>query len=133
MLPKVAVMTEEPAVMALARPSAEIVATDGVPDDHVTREVMPCDVASEYLPVAVNCTARPLATVRLSAVTEMDWRVAPVTVSVVVPEMPPNDAVMTEEPAPTALTRPLADTMATDGAPEDQIAEGVTGSVAPSE
>lgn len=54
MLPEVAVMTDEPTPMLVARPLAATVATEVVPEDQVTDEVMFCDVPSEYIPVAVN-------------------------------------------------------------------------------
>ena len=46
MLPEVAVMTDEPAPMLVARPLATV-ATEVVPEVQVTEEVMFCDVPSE--------------------------------------------------------------------------------------
>ena len=46
-LPEVAVMTDEPAPMLVARPLATTVATEVVPEVQVTEEVMFCDVPSE--------------------------------------------------------------------------------------
>ncbi len=46
-LPQVAVMTDDPTATLVARPPAEIVATEVVPEDHATKAVMSCVVLSE--------------------------------------------------------------------------------------
>jgi hypothetical protein len=57
--PDVAVMTDEPTPMPYAKPLEVTVATEVVPEDQVTEEVMPWDVPSVYVPVAVNCMVIP--------------------------------------------------------------------------
>jgi hypothetical protein len=53
-LPEVALMTDEPVPTPVAIPPSATVATEVVPDDHVTDAVISREVPSEYLPVAVN-------------------------------------------------------------------------------
>lgn len=69
----------------------------------------------------------------LAGVTAMDCSVAPVTVSVVFPETLPKVALMTDDPAPTAVARPLAATMASEVVPEVQVTEEVMSCDVPSE
>ena len=74
----------------------------------VTDDVRFCVVASEYIPVAINCCVVPLAILGLTGVTPMDDRVAAVTVNVVLPEISPDVAVIVMGP-PTvnAVASPL--------------------------
>jgi hypothetical protein len=55
----------------------------------------------------------------------MDWRVAGVTLSVVLPEMAPNVAKMLVEPSATPVATPLVRIDATAVVPEDQLTEEV--------
>ena len=57
--PSVALMVEVPIPPGLARPAALMVATTVAEDDQLTADVMSDCVASEYVPVAVNCCVRP--------------------------------------------------------------------------
>ena len=57
----------------------------------------------------------------LTGVTDMEDRVAEVTVRVALPEIVPEAAVMVAGPAPTAVARPLLLTVATDGLDELQM------------
>ena len=81
--------------------------------------LMSCAVPSEKLPVAVNCCCVPTSMVGFAGVTTMEVMVAGavhdsfmevmvalVTVSVAVPTMFPEVALIVVEPAPTALARP---------------------------
>ncbi len=69
----------------------------------------------------------------LAGVMAIDFNVAVETVRVAFPEMLPDVAVMTDEPAATLATRPLVETVATEGVPEVQVAEEVISFEEPSE
>lgn len=73
----------------------------------VTKVVRSCVVLSEYVPVAVNCALDPDAMLGLPGVTEMDCKVALLTISVVVPETLPDRAVIVLLPAATEVATPL--------------------------
>jgi len=72
------------------------------------------------VPVAVNCLVRPVEILGLAGVTAMAVRVAVVIVSVALPDIEPDVAVMTDAPAETPVARPLEFTVATDGVPDAQ-------------
>ncbi len=76
-----------------------IVATDVVAEAHVTWLVRSCVELSEYVPVAVNCSVRPLAMLGLAGVTAIDSNVAAVTVRTVEPLTPLSIALIVEVPA----------------------------------
>ena len=59
--------------------------------------------------------------------------VAAVTVSVVLPETLPKVAVISDEPAPTPVARPLETTVAAGVVPEVQLTEAVMSLDVPSE
>jgi len=58
------------------------------------------------MPVAVNCFVIPLVMLGFAGVTAMDTSAELVTLSVVVPEIVPDRAVMTGEPTPAPLAIP---------------------------
>jgi hypothetical protein len=109
MSPLVAVMVADPAARAVAWPFVPaallMAATEVVDELQVTEAVRSWVLASEKVPVAVNCWVVPTAILGFVGVTEMDWRVAVLTVRVVVPVLPPDVAVMVVVPAasPDAL------------------------------
>jgi hypothetical protein len=105
--PETACIVETPAVSAVARPEAEMVATDGVADDQVTEAVRFCVLPSLKVPVAANCWVAFLVRVAFAGVTAMDFRVAPATVKDIEPAMVPELAVMVLAPADFAVTIPL--------------------------
>ena len=74
--PSVALIVEVPVATPVASPAAVIVATAGVAEAHVTWLVRSCVVLSEKVPVAVNCSVSPLATLGLAGVTAIDCRTA---------------------------------------------------------
>ena len=78
-----------------------IVATAGVAEAQVTLPVRFAVLASEYVPVALNCWLAPAAIQGLAGVTAMLWRVAAVTVRVVLPLTAPSVAL-------TRATCPMA-------------------------
>ena len=76
---------------------------------------------SEYVPVAVNCCVRPFATEGLAGVTAIDWRAAAETVMTVDPVTPDRVAVIDDVPVATAVARPVALMVATDGVADAQV------------
>ena len=90
----------EPAVL-------EMVATPVLDEDQVTWVVRSWVVPSVKIPVAVNGRVIPTGRLGVAGVTEIDCRVAAVTVSVVPPVFPESAAVMLLVPTPTVLARPL--------------------------
>jgi hypothetical protein len=75
--------------------------------------------------VAVNCTVVPAVAVGVAGVTAMDFKVAAVTVSVVLPETPPDVAEIVELPAATAVATPEALIVAVAGVPEAHVTDAV--------
>src|SRR3954462_13905354 len=71
---RLAVMEEVPVPTALARPVAEVLATEGVADAQNTWLVRFWVVLSEKAPVAVNCWMAPTVMLGLAGVTVIDWR-----------------------------------------------------------
>jgi hypothetical protein len=133
MLPEVAVMVVVPAPRAVARPLVSTVATDVLDELQMTCVVISCVVPSEYVPEALNCLVAPVGMLGLAGVTDIDDRIAWVTVKAVFPEMLPEVAVMVVVPAPRAVARPLVFTVATDVLDELQMTCVVISCVVPSE
>ena len=73
----------------------------------------------------MNCLVRPLAILGFTGVTVIKLRVAAVTVSVVLPDLLPDVAVMTDVPAVTPVARPPGFTVATEMVTEDQVTDEV--------
>ena len=132
-LPEAAVMIEVPAATAVARPLLLTVATKVLDELQVACVVMSWLVPSENDPEAANCWVFPTAMLGLAGVTEMEDRVAGVTVKVVFPEIVPEVAVMLAEPVATAVARPLLLTVATEVLDELQVACVVMSWLVPSE
>jgi len=80
----------------------------------------------------VNCLVRPLAILGLTGVTRYQTQVAGVTVNVVLPDLIPEVAVMTEVPVATPVARPLGFTIATPIVPDDQVTDAVMSCEVPS-
>ena len=120
-IPEVAVMVAVPAATAVARPLPLTVATDVLDELQVTCVVTSRLVPSEYAPEAANCCVTPTGMLGLTGVTEMEDRVAEVTVRVVLPEIVPEAAVMVAVPAAKAVAKPVLLTVATDGLEEVQV------------
>jgi hypothetical protein len=131
--PEVAVMVAVPGAMAVARPLLATVATDVLDELHVTRPFISWLVPSEYTPEAANWVVGPTGMLGLTGVTDMEDKVAEVTVRVVLPEIVPEVAVMVAVPAATAVARPLMSTVATDVFVELQITCVVISWLVPSE
>jgi hypothetical protein len=143
MLPLVAVIVEEPFIVApaeqLTRPVADTVATFGTLELHCTVFVTVCDCPEEKLPVAANCAVPPVGSVSCEGAIVMDFSTGAKHVTVVEPLVVPVAvapvAEIVADPPPAALalqlTRP-AETVATLGALEAQVAVGVRSFVEPS-
>jgi hypothetical protein len=105
-----AVIVVEPALTPVARPwvpaAFEIVATVPMLDVHVATVVMSWLVASLNKHVATNCSCVPFAICGLTGVSEIVLHVALVTVSNVLPLVPPKFAVMVVEPTLLVEARP---------------------------
>jgi hypothetical protein len=131
----VAVMVAVPAATAVAKPVLLTVATDGLEELQVTCVVISWLVPSEYAPEAVNCWVTPTGILGLAWVTDMEDRVAEVTVRVVLPEILPEAALMVAAavPAVTAVARPLVIIVATTGFDELQVTCVVISRLVPSE
>jgi hypothetical protein len=141
-LPLAAVIVAEPAVRAVAlqvtRPDADTVATLGALEVQVT-PVSGWAAPDEYVPVAVNCTVPPAATAVEPGVSAMDWstgaRQVTLAEPLVIPVAVALVAMIVADPWPVAfglqLTRP-ADTVATLGALELQVADAVRFCIEPS-
>ena len=114
----VAVIVEVPTPAPVASPAALIVATEVVPELHLTVPVRFCVVPSLNVPVAVNCCVAPLVIDGFAGVTAIDCNVAAVTVSIVEPEIDDDVAVIVEVPTPAPVARPPALIVATDVVPE---------------
>ena len=110
-LPDAALIVVEPAATETARPldpaALLIVATAVFEELQATVVVSTWVVLSEYVPVATNCLFVPLAMPALAGVTEIETRVADVTVSPVDPDTVPIVAVMVVEPAATGDASPI--------------------------
>ena len=70
-------------------------------------------VPFEKVPVAVNCVVVPRAMLGLVGATSIETSVAAVTVSVVLPAIEPEVAVILAVPTPVEAARPVPLTVAT--------------------
>ena len=143
--PNVAWMFVEPVAIAVATPTADIVAVVVLDDTHDDDDVTFCVLPSEYCAVAVNCSVVPAGTDAFGGVTvtpvsvaEPTTRIAlPVTVPVTGMDPPETTvAVMEYVPAPVALVEGCATPAAvivTFGSDVDQFTSPVTGLVVLSE
>ena len=104
--PEAAVTVAVPMFFAVTRPLCITDSTELLEELQETVLVMICVVPSEKVPVAVNCCSVPIRTTGFAGVTVIDCKVAPVTVNVVVPAMPPNAAWMVEVPCASPVARP---------------------------
>jgi hypothetical protein len=132
-VPEVVVMVAVPPATAVARPLLSILATNVLDELQVTCVVTSWLVPSEYAPEAANCWVDPTCIFRLADVTDMEDRVAEVTVRVVLPAIVPEVAVMIGVPAATAVARPLPLTVAFDVLVELQVTCAVISWLVPSE
>jgi hypothetical protein len=133
MLPDFALIVVLPAVAAIAKPPAVIVATAGEEEFHVAALVRSWLLPSLYDPMAVNCNWLPLAIDGLEGATAIETSAAVVvTVSVADPLTVPDTAVIVVVPAPTPVASPPALIVPTLVAEDDHVEELVMSFVLPS-
>jgi len=128
-LPEVAVMAVTPTETAVARPVlATTVAADVFEELQVTCVVISKLVPSAYVPMAVNWERNPRGTLRLPGVTDIKDKVEGfTTLMVALPDILPevtiliSEAVITAEPGPRAVAKPLLLTVSADGLDELQL------------
>jgi hypothetical protein len=108
--PIVAVMVDVPMATPVTTPcvpeALETLATAVSDDLQVTWLVRSCVELSEYMPMAMNCTVPPAATLELAGVTMIISRIAGVTVSTVVPVTPSSVARIVDVPLATPVATP---------------------------
>jgi len=114
-----------PALTPVAKPAALMVATDVVPDAHVTEPVRFCVELSLNVPVAVNCCVSPEAMLGFAGVTAIDCSTAPVTVRTVEPLTLPSVAEIVLVPVFTPVASPPAVIVATEVVAEVHVTEPV--------
>jgi hypothetical protein len=109
MLPDVAAHVMDPTVTDVAKPPALTIAMLVLDELQITCVVISWVVLSENVPVAVSCCVVPMGVLGFVGVIVRVTSVALVTVSVVLPEVLPNDAQMVVVPErhPYAYTRLL--------------------------
>src|SRR4051812_11469031 len=116
----VAVIVAEPTATAVTRPFADTVATlDALLDHVIVRPVSTLPAAS--LVVAVGCPDVLTRSVFVAGARVTGATGTTATVMVAVPVLPSLVAVIVTDPAATAATSPLAETVATAGVPLDQV------------
>lgn len=138
---KAAVMVVVPCARVAANPRVPValltVATCVFDDAHTAEAVMSCVVLSEKVPVAVNCSLPPAAMLVAAGETEIELRVAGVTVSTAggTEVTVANEARMFVVPVPLDSASPnvpaVFPTVATEGVEELQIAKVVRSCVPP--
>jgi hypothetical protein len=132
-VPEVAVMVAVPPATAAARPPLLTVAAALFDELQVTCVVISWLVPSEYAPEAANCWVNPTWILGLAGMTNMEERVAEVTVKVVLPDLVPEAAVMVAVPAAMVVAKPLPSTVANDVWEELQVTCAVISWLVPSE
>jgi len=118
-------MAEIPAATAVAKPLRFTVATDVLDEFQMTWVLISKLVPSENVPVAVSCWVIPagvLGMLGLAGLSDMEVRVAKVTVMIVIPEIAPEAAVIMAVPRPIPMTKPVLSTVATESLDELQAA-----------
>jgi len=106
--PETALIVTVPRLRAVAKPLTVIDTTLVLDELQVTVPVMSCVVASENVPVAVNCCNVPSGSDALAGETAMEFKVALVMVSVALEETAPEVAVMVATPGAIPIASPRA-------------------------
>jgi hypothetical protein len=99
----------------------------------VTRVVISILVPSEYAPEAVNCWVSRPGMLGLAGVTDIEDKVAEVTVRIILADRNPEVAVMVVVPGATVVMRPVLLTVAEEGLDELQVTRAVISKLVPSE
>lgn len=131
MVPNAAEMVVVPGATLPASPVPSIVAAAAFDELHSTDPEMSCVLLSLKVPVAENCLVVPVAMLAFAGVTASDTRLAPVTVSEVLPLTDPLAAEIVVVPTLSPVATPLASTFATLPDEDDQLSE-VSSCVLPS-
>jgi hypothetical protein len=114
-----AMICTEPGATAVTTPAADTVASAGLPDVHATlRPVKMLPSAARVVPVA--CVVCPTVIVVEASETVTSDTGTGTTVIEAVPVWPSLVAVIVALPSAAAVTKPLVDTVAIDGASDDQ-------------
>ena len=129
----VAVMLVDPMAVPIAKPVALMLTTVGLELAQITEFVRSWVLPSLKVAVALYCTLVPLAIEELLVLIVIDCSVAAITVNGTrLDVIPPCEAVMVVDPAPTPVAKPLPLTVATDVFEEFQLTEFVRFCVEPS-
>ena len=133
----VAVIVADPAATPFTKPAASTVALAILEELQVTKSVMSQVLASEFVPVAINCCVVFTGTLGFAGVTAIDaglaHRLAVVTVICVEAEKAPDRAVTEVTPVAPPVTTPAAETDAVVLSAELHITDAVTSLLEPSE
>jgi hypothetical protein len=105
--PMLAVMTALPSLSAVANPLGVIAMIAGEAEIQFTWLVILAVLLSLYVPAAVNWPVMPLGREAFGVLMAMDFNMAAVTVTVVVPLIDPKAAITVELPTLLPLTSPL--------------------------
>ena len=128
-------MVELPADTPVARPEEMMVAAPGLDDVQFTCPVKSRLEPSLKEPFAVNCCVCPARIEALGGVTDIEFRVAVVTLSEELLDTPANRAVIVVEPFATPVATPavvaLLLMVATPGLEEVHVAKTVRSCVSP--
>ena len=92
--PNVAVMVVLPVEMLVARPLLLMATAAGFEEAQTTEAETSCAVLSLKVPLAVNCLVVPTAMLEFAGATEIEIKLAPVTVSDAVAFTEPDAAVI---------------------------------------
>lgn len=131
-VPEVAVIVAFPIPIVLVSPPTTV-AMLMLEELHVTVELVFCVVPSVYVPVAVNCSCSPFASVTLTGVMPSETSAAGFTVRLAVPVKFWLAALMLALPVARAEASPLDVMLAIAVFPEVQATREVRSSVLPSE
>ena len=121
--PNVAVMVVLPVEMLVARPLLLMATAAGFEEAQTTEAETSCAVLSLKVPLAVNCLVVPTAMLEFAGATEIEIKLAPVTVSDAVAFTEPDAAVIETVPVPTPVANPVLSIEAIDVDEEDQVTE----------
>ena len=113
-----------PVATLVAWPLLLIAAAAGFEDVQTTEEETSCELLSLKVPLAVNCLVVPTAMLEFTGATEIETKLAPVTVSDAVALTDPDAAVIETVPVPTPVASPVLSIEAMDVDEDDQVTEG---------
>ncbi len=130
--PKVATTFAAPLLCPVAMPEPLTVTTPAGNTLQVTAFDKSCVLPSVNVPSADNCSLEPTAKLEFGGFTASDTSAAAVTVKLAEPVTVPEVAVMLVVPTPALLAAPVAETLATVVADDDQLTALVRSRLVPS-